>query len=121
MRIEKFEEIDSWKEARLLVNDVYKLLAGCRDFGFKDQIQRAAISVMSNIAEGFDRGSNKEFVQFLVVSRGSVSEVKSLAYAGLDIGYFDDTAFQRIIARCVKLINIINGFIRFLKASQRKA
>ena len=88
MKIEKFEDIESWKEARLLVRDVYKQLAVCKDLGFKDQMQRAAISIMSNIAEGFDRASNREFVQFLVIARGSVSEVKSQAYAGLDIGYF---------------------------------
>lgn len=121
MKITRFEDIDSWKEARLLVSDVYKLLAGCRDFGFKDQIQRAAVSVMSNIAEGFDRASNKEFIQFLVISRGSVSEVKSLAYTGLDIGHFDNKDFESIVARCVKLTNVLNGFIRFLKASQRKS
>ena len=121
MRIEKFEEVESWKEARLLVKDIYKLLAGCRDFGFKDQIQRAAVSVMSNIAEGFDRGSNREFVQFLVISRGSVSEVKSLAYAGFDIGYFDLKGFDGLIIRCVKLTNLLDGFIRFLKSSPRKA
>jgi len=120
LRIERFEEVDSWKEARLLVGDIYKFLAGCRDFGFKDQIQRAAVSVMSNIAEGFDRGSNREFVQYLVISRGSVSEVKSLAYAGLDIGHFDRNAFEVIIARCTKLTNVLNGFIRFLKATPRK-
>ena len=121
MKIARFEDIDSWKEARLLVSDVYKLSANCRDFGFKDQIQRAAVSVMSNIAEGFDRGTNKEFVQFLVISRGSVSEVKSLAYAGLDIGYFDSQAFEIITVHCVKLTSVLNGFIRFLKTSQRKA
>jgi four helix bundle protein len=102
------------------VRDVYKQLAGCKDFGFRDQIQRAAVSVMSNIAEGFDRGSNREFVQFLVISRSSVSEVKSLAYAGLDIGHFDKETFELLSSRCVKLLNVLNGFIRFLKASPRK-
>lgn len=120
MKIERFEDVDSWKEARLLVSEIYRDLMGCRDFGFKDQIQRAAISVMSNIAEGFDRGSNREFIQFLVISRGSVAEVKSLAYAGLDIGYFDNRAFDKISARCVKITSLLNGFMRFLKASARK-
>lgn len=84
MKIEKFEDIESWKEARLLVKEIYKNYSNIKDYGFKDQIQRAAISVMSNIAEGFDRGSNKEFVQFLVIARGSVSEIRSLNYAALD-------------------------------------
>lgn len=121
MKIGRFEDVDSWKEARLLVNEIYTLLGSCRDYGFRDQIQRAAISVMSNVAEGFDRGSNREFVQYLVISRGSVSEVKSLAYAALDIGYFDLVAFEAVIARCNRISNILNGFIRFLKASERKA
>jgi four helix bundle protein len=121
LRIERFEDIESWKEARILVADVYSILGNCKDYGFKDQIQRAAISVMSNIAEGFDRGSNKEFVQYLVISRGSVSEVKSLCYAAIDIGYFDEGKFRDVTERCTKLINLLNGLIRYLRNSDRKA
>ena len=65
MKIDKYEDIEAWKEARMLVRDIYQLFANLRDYGFRDQIQRAAISVMSNIAEGFDRNTNKEFIQFL--------------------------------------------------------
>lgn len=71
-------------------------------------------------AEGFDRGSNKEFIQFLVIARGSVSEVKSLSYAAIDIGYINDETFNKISERCFKLINLLNGFIRYLKNSGRK-
>ncbi len=120
MKIENFEDIDSWKEARSLVKEVYSLFANVKDFGFKDQIQRAAISVMSNIAEGFDRNSNKEFIQFLVIARGSVSEVKSLSYAALDIGYIERNAFTRLSEHCFKLTNLINGFIRYLRTTDRK-
>ncbi|GAB7027921.1 four helix bundle protein [Geotalea toluenoxydans] len=120
VKIERFEDIESWKEARILVREVYRCLSVCNDFGFKDQMQRAAISVMSNIAEGFDRASNREFIQFLVVARGSASEVKSQAYAALDIGYLDGDAFKAIIFRCTAITNLINGFIRFLKTSERK-
>ncbi len=90
------------------------------DYGFRDQAQRAALSIMSNIAEGFDRGSNREFIQFLTVARGSVSEVKSLSYAALDIGYLDEVAFDQIAQRCLKLTGLINGFIRYLRAADRK-
>ena len=120
MKIERFEDVESWKEARLLVRDVYHSLQHCRDYGFRDQIQRASISIMANIAEGFDRASNKEFIQFLVIARGSVSEVKSHSYAGLDLGYVDDDSFTTITNRCSKLINLLNGFIRFLRNTERK-
>lgn len=121
MKIEKFEDIDAWKEARLLVKEIYTYFASNKDYGFKDQIQRAAISIMSNIAEGFDRGSNKEFIQFLIISRGSASELKSLNYAALDIGYLDDKTFNNISERCLKIKNLLNGFIRYLKSSKRKS
>lgn len=75
---------------------------------------------MSNIAEGFDRGTNKELIQFLVVARGSVSEVRSLLYVALDIGYLDEIIFFRLKNSCQKISNLINGFIRYLKESERK-
>lgn len=120
MKIEKFEDIESWKEARFLVREIYASLKECKDFGFRDQIQRAAISVMSNIAEGFERGGNKEFVQFLTIARGSLAEVKSLNYAAVDIGYLDETQHKLIHERCNRLGNLINGFIRYLQNSTRK-
>lgn len=120
MKIERFEDIESWKEARLLVKEVYQLFTNVKDYGFRDQIQRASLSVMSNIAEGFDRSSNKEFVQFLVIARGSVSEVKSLSYAALDVGYIDKNTFSGISEHCVKLTSLINGFIRYLRTTDRK-
>lgn len=120
MKIEKFEDIEAWKEARKLVKDIYSSFRNIKDYGFRDQIQRAAISVMSNISEGFDRGSNKEFIQYLVISRGSVSEVKSLSYAALDIGYITDESFEKISERCLKITSLINGFIRYLKSTDRK-
>ena len=108
MKIDRFEDIEAWKEARNLVKDVYTCFMKNKDYGFKDQIQRAAVSIMSNIAEGFDRGSNKEFIQFLVIARGSVSEVKSLGYAALDIGYINDDILKTIHDRCHKLTNLLS-------------
>lgn len=120
MKIEHFEDIESWKKSRELVLGIYTQFKAVKDYGFKDQIQRAAVSTMSNIAEGFDRGSNKEFIQFLVISRGSVSEVKSLCYAALDLGYINENTFTEISERCATLSNLINGFIRYLSRSDRK-
>lgn len=120
MIINCFEDIESWKEARKLVKEIYSYFANVKDYSFRDQIQRAALSIMSNIAEGFDRGSNKEFIQFLIISRGSVSEVKSLSYAVIDIGYIDEKTFNNISEQCFKLKNLLNGFIRYLRSSNRK-
>jgi len=118
MIIERFEDIEAWKEARTLVKEIYQFFGDVKDYGFRDQIQRAAVSVMSNIAEGFDRGSNREFIKFLIIARGSVSEVRSLGYAALDIGYIDEEIFNKISNRCLKLASLINGFIRYLKRSE---
>ncbi len=120
MKIERFEDIEAWKEGRQLVLDVYKSLSKVKDFGFKDQIQRAAVSITSNIAEGFDRGSNKELIQFLTIARGSTSEVRSQAYNALDLGYIDSQMFDKLSVRCITVSNLINGFIRYLRNSPRQ-
>jgi len=75
---------------------------------------------MANVAEGFDRGSNREFIQFLVIARGSLAEVRSMSYAALDVGYLEKKTFEEIIARCTRTANLINGFIRYLRNSPRK-
>ena len=121
MKIERFEDIEAWKEARKLVTEVYKLFVTSKDYGFRDQIQRAALSVMSNIAEGFDRGSNKEFVQFLIMARGSSSEVRSLLYAAKDIRYIDGSVFDALTRQCITISGLLTAFIRYLKNSERKS
>ncbi len=96
-KFEKFEDIEMWQTARQLVLFIYRATAQkpfCNDFGLREQIQRAAVSVMSNIAEGFERGGNKEFVQFLYVAKASSAEVRSLAYVASDIGYIDKKSFD---------------------------
>ena len=120
MKLSRFEDIEAWKEARQLVNEIYSLLADCRDFGFRDQIQRAAVSIMANVAEGFDRHTNKEFIQFLVISRGSNAEVKSLLYTASDIGYISPEKSDQLYSQCNKISNLLNGFIRYLRNTSRK-
>ncbi len=120
MKIEKFEDIEAWKQARELVSRTYMHFNNVKDYSFKDQVQRAAVSVMSNIAEGFDRGSNKEFIQYLVIARGSVSEVRSLLYAAQDIGYISEKPLSDLSTRCFALTSLINDFIRYLRNSERK-
>jgi len=120
MKLENFEEIEAWKEARLLVKDLYTKFTNCRDYAFKDQIQRAGISVMSNIAEGFERNTNKEFINFLSIARGSCAEVKSLLYTATDIGYLESNEFNILCNRANKISGLLNGFISYLKANPRK-
>lgn len=110
--IKRFEDIQGWQEARQLTRQIYKLSdAGlfARDFGLRDQIRRAAVSVMANIAEGFDCDSSREFVRFLGIARRSVVEVQSLLYVALDAGYIDETAFQTHYAQTVKTKSLIGG------------
>ena len=86
-----------------------------RDFNLKNQIRGASVSIMSNISEGFDRESDKEFIQFLVIARASASEVKSQLYIALDRGYIKDSEFRAIYDKATGVIGLINGFIRYLK------
>jgi four helix bundle protein len=120
MKIENFEEIEAWKESRKLVKELYSGFSTCRDFSFRDQIQRAGISIMANIAEGFERNTNKEFINFLSIARGSCAEVKSLLYAALDIGYVENDMFNKLHGRINKVNGLLNGFISYLKSNVKR-
>jgi len=87
--IKKFEDLMIWQESRKLINDIYKQLRGVKDYGFRDQIQRAAVSIMNNIAEGFERYSDTEFRRFLDISKSSCGEVRSMLYLAEDLEYLD--------------------------------
>jgi len=118
-----FEEIGAWQDARLLSKQVYQItLQGgwARDFSFRDQIRRAAISVVSNIAEGFDRDGNVEFRRFLTIAKGSAGEVKAQLYVALDIGYIDDTVFKETYELADKTSRMIGGLIKYLQAYTAK-
>jgi len=110
--IKKFEDIIAWQEARKLVADIYKLTstgALAKDFGLRDQIQRAAVSAMTNIAEGFDCESKKEFARFLGIARRSAVEVQSLLYAAFDVGYIDEQILKTEYQQTEKTKAIIGG------------
>ncbi len=91
-----------------------------KDFGLRDQMQRAVISVMSNIAEGFERGTNKEFLQFLYIAKGSVGEVRSQLYAALDLKYIDATQFDSLSSQAITVSRKISAFIKYLQGTQLK-
>jgi len=122
MTIERFEDIKAWQEARNLVKMVYETVLEnkkfSQDFGLRNQIQRAAVSVMSNIAEGFGRQSDRELIQFLTISRGSVSELQSQLYIALDLSYVDSTKFNRLYEKSSDVAKLINGFIRYLRKTR---
>ncbi len=110
--IKRFEEIQGWQEARKLTRDIYRLTADgafARDFGLRDQICRAAVSSMTNIAEGFDCESKREFARFLGIARRSAVEVQSLLYVALDVGYISDSVFQEQYAQAAKTKALIGG------------
>lgn len=117
------EEIDAWRKARELVKQVYaitKKSAFSKDYGLKDQIRRASISTMSNIAEGYERDGTREFIQFLSVAKGSTGEVKSHLYAALDQGYITQTEFETLSALAAETGSIIAGLMVYLKQSGLK-
>ncbi|HPH72369.1 MAG TPA: four helix bundle protein [Candidatus Cloacimonas sp.] len=121
MKIDSFTEIEAWKQARLFVANVYDIFSqgnSQKDFGFRDQIQRASVSIMSNIAEGFDSGSKKSFIQFLTYSYRSASEVESLLFVALDIHYIDVNQHNELMSKLNSIKKLIGGFIRHLKNSE---
>lgn len=110
----KFENLKVWNEARSLSIEVYGIMNENRDYGFRDQLQRAAISIMNNIAEGSDSGSDALFVRYLNIAKGSCAEVRSMLYVCKDLGYISESQSDSIIAQTrsisaglVKLINFL--------------
>jgi four helix bundle protein len=116
--IKKFEDIVAWQEARKLVSSIYRLTntgALAKDYGLRDQIQRAAVSVMTNIAEGFDCESKVEFARFLGIARRSAVEVQSLLYAALDVGYISQESFTAEYQQAEKTKALIGGLKHSLR------
>ncbi len=116
--ISRFEDVVAWQESRKLVKMVYGLTdlgAVAKDFGLRDQIRRAAVSVMTNIAEGFDCDSNAEFARFLGIARRSAVEVQSLLYTALDLRYITEAQFQEHYKQSHKAKALIGGFKNALK------
>ncbi len=116
--IKRFEDILAWQEARSLTRQIYQLSSSgllARDFGLKDQIQRASVSVMANIAEGFDCDSRLEFARFLGFARRSAVEVQSLLYAALDANYINENTFQMLYAHTAKTKGLVGALKHSLK------
>ncbi len=120
-KIQRFEDIIAWQKARVLIREIYgctKMGIFARDFGLRDQIQRASVSTMSNIAEGFERGGDKEFIQFLSNSKGSCGEVKSHLYVALDQKYITQDAFDQLYTQASDVSKLVSGFMAYLRESE---
>ena len=121
-RIERFEDVDAWQQARKLVQMIYQETAQggfSRDFGLRDQLRRAAVSIMANIAEGFDSGSTREFLRFLTHALRSTTEVQSHLYVAIDQRYLEQHTFHSLYDLSVRVKSIISGFMRYLRSTSQ--
>lgn len=124
MKVKKFEDLDIWIRSRHTVKEIYHVTLKdkfSKDWGLKDQITRAAVSVMSNIAEGFDGGSKAEFSRFLTISKRSLSEVQSQLYVALDLAYIDQKEFDALYNECDEIKRMTTSFIFYLKGYKYNA
>jgi len=120
--IERFEDIKAWQKARDLAKSTYAITSQrnfAKDYSLKDQISRASVSVMSNIAEGYARQTDKEFAQFLYIALGSVAEVQSQLYVAQDLGYVSNAQFEQIYELSSETARLINGFIKYLRSTDQ--
>jgi len=123
MKINKFEDLDIWKESINLTKEIYHITSEGqfnKDFSFKDQIRRAIISISSNIAEGFERNNNNELIRFLIISKGSIGEARSQFFIALEIGYISQEKFNDLNKKLKNLSKKIGGFINYLKQKKEK-
>lgn len=121
--IERFEDIQAWQEARVLTKLVYGLTSDgkwAKDYGLKDQVRRACVSIMSNIAECFERRGTAEFHRFLAIAKGSAAEVKSQMYVALDMDYIGEKPFTTAYQLADKAARLIGGLMNYLKMYQAK-
>ena len=121
--VTRFEDLEAWQRARTLCNEVYAVSNKgifSKDFGLKDQIRRASVSILSNIAEGFERSGSREFIQFLSIAKGSAGELRSQLYVALDQGYLAQRDFLRLTSLASETGKIAAGLMRYLRESAIK-
>ena len=122
-KVKSFEELNCWKESRVFNQSVYKITSNeyfNRDFDFRRQLRRASISVSSNIAEGFERNTDKEFIYFLYVSKGSAGELRSQLYLAFDLKYINKNEFKELHEQITKVSKMLSGLIKYLENSNKK-
>jgi four helix bundle protein len=115
MAYQDFKELRVWQEGKQLAIEVYKITGNARfskDYGLRDQVQRAAVSIASNIAEGYERNSHKDFVRYLLIAKGSLSELRTQMEIALEIGHIDENVFEQIEDRCKKITGTLINLIK---------
>ena len=115
---ERFEEIEAWRRARDLCGEIYRVSgkgAFAKDFGLRDQMRRASVSIMSNIAEGLERSGSGEFIQFLAIAKGSTGEVRSQLYVALDQNYIARADFSRLSQSAIDTAKMVAGLMNYLR------
>jgi four helix bundle protein len=112
----RFEELDVWKRSARLSAELYKALADLRDFGFRDQITRAGLSIPSNIAEGYERDSNKEIADFLNYAKGSAGELRTQIHIGMEVNYIDHETGRRWIQEAEEISRMVHSLIRTVRS-----
>lgn len=118
MKVKAFEDLQVWQDSRVFVKSIYELTSlknFSKDFGLKEQIQRASVSIMNNISEGYERDNNREFIKFLGYSKGSAGEVRSMLYVALDLNYISNDQFKISYDKAVGIITQISNFKKYLR------
>ena len=121
--IKDFEELPIWQDSRVLCREIFRITnyeLFSKDFRFRDQIRASSGSIMDNIAEGFERSGNKEFVQFLFIAKGSCGETRSQLYRALDFNYITEEEFHCLKDKTLQISQAISGFVKYLKQSDLK-
>lgn len=117
MAVRKFEDLIVWQKSQELASTIYRDFADNRDFGFRDQITRASVSISNNIAEGFERGSNADFIRFLYFALGSNSEVRSMLYLSIKLEFINRTVAEEIIEQTNEISRLLYGLIKSMKTN----
>ena len=123
VKIVKFEDLPIWKKAIKLTRDIYDITAigkFAKDFGLRDQIKRAIVSVSSNIVEGFEKNNNNEFIRYLKIAKGSVGEVRNQLYIAFAVGYLSRKKFDYLNSELVDLAKQIGSFISYLERKRKR-
>jgi four helix bundle protein len=113
--IGRFEDLEIWKEGMRVSVKIYEILQKCKDYGLKDQMQRATVSIPSNIAEGFERQTNKEFIQFLYIAKGSCGELRTQLYLAKELKIITNEDFTTLLSKLIQLSSMISNFIKTRK------